>query len=65
MAYHSAVAMPRQAERRSCDLGLAITALFNAMMFAKLVYAATGAARFTTKGSWVIGYPGDSACIAP
>lgn len=61
MAQHTAVAMPRQAERRSCGLGLAITARFNAMMIAKLVYAAIRAARFTTEGS----YPGDYACIAP
>lgn len=61
MAYHSAVAMPGQAERRSCGLGPAITARFNAMMFAKLVYAAIRAARFTTEGL----YPGNNAYIAP
>ena len=53
--------MPRQGERRSCSLGLAITARFNAMMIAKLVYAAICAARITTKGLWVIKYPGNSA----
>ncbi len=61
MAHHSAIAIPRQGERRSCNLGFAITARFNAMMIAKLVYAAICAARITTKGSWVIGYPGNSA----
>ena len=61
IAHHSAVAMPRQAERRSCGLGLAITARFNAMMIAKLVYAAIRAARSTTEGS----YPGNNAYIAP
>lgn len=53
--------MPRQCERRSCGLTLAITARFNAMMIAKLVYATIFAARITTKGSWVIEYPGNSA----
>lgn len=61
IAYHSAVAMPRQDERRSCSLSLAITARFNAMMTAKLMYAAICAARITTKGSWVIKDPGNSA----
>ena len=41
--------MPRQGERRSCSLGLAITARFNAMMVAKLVYAAICAAQITRK----------------
>ncbi len=61
MAYYSAVDMPRQGKRRSSSLSLAITARFNAMMIAKLVYAAICAARITTKGSWVIKYPGNSA----
>ena len=61
MVHHLAIAMPRRGGRRSCDLDLAITARFNAMMIAKLVYAAICAARITTKGSWVIEYPGNSA----
>ena len=60
-AHHSAIAMPRQGERRSWNLSLLITARFNAMMNAKLVYAEICAARIKTKGSWVIQHPGNSA----